>query len=103
MIVQTPSGHIVIARDGSAFATSPMVANDIANALFTLVEAMSKDLSALTGLTPEEIIEDYYDECELDLMNAAYNAVLRREGLGKSIPKTRTRIIIEDKLKQEEK
>ena len=101
MIVQTPHGHIVTARDGSAFATSPMVANDIANALFALVEAMSKDLAKLTGLKPEEIIEDYYDECELDTMNAAFNAVLRREGLGKSIPKTRTRIILEDKLKEE--
>ena len=101
-MIATPHGHAIIMSDGSAMVTSPMVANDIANTLCALVEAMSKDLASLTDLKPEEIIEDYYEELELDTLHAAFNAVLRKQGLGKSILPTRTRIIINEKLQNQE-
>ena len=95
--IATPNGHIVFMGDGTAFATSPNVANDVICMLSTLVDAMSKDLSKFTGLTPEEVMRDFYDECEIDPMNAAYNTVLRNHG--HEPPKTLTRTIIESKLK----
>lgn len=99
--ITTPNGHIVIMDNGTAFATSPNVANDVVCMLSTLVDAMSKDLAKFTGLTPEEIMRDFYDECEVDSVNAAYNAVLRKHG--HQPPKTLTRTIIESKLKEENK
>ena len=103
-IIETPHGHLVIMSDGSAIATSPLVANDIANILVTLLNAAAQDLSKLIGLTPEEIIEDYYEELEIDTVHAAFNAVLRKQGLENAIYPTRTRVIINEKIKiQEEK
>lgn len=98
-VISTPSGHIVTMADGSAFVTSPNVANDIVNALSTIVEAMSNDLARFTGLSPEDIIHDYYEECEIDSMTAAFNAVNRRRGIEPL--KTPTRIVIESKLQEE--
>lgn len=99
-VTSTPSGHIVTMSDGSAFVTSPNVSNDIISALSTLVEAMSNDLARFTGLTQEDIIRDYTEECEIDVMTAAFNAVNRRRGIEPF--KTPTRIIIESKLQEEE-
>ena len=55
--------------------TSPNVANDIISTLSTLVEAMSHDLARFTGLTQEDIIRDYTEECEIDVMTAAFNVI----------------------------
>lgn len=98
-VTSTPSGHIVTMSDGSAFVTSPNVANDIISALSTIVNAMANDMSKLTGLSSEDIIRDYYDECECDPMNAAFNAVVRKHG-GEP-PKTLTRTVINSKLEEE--
>ena len=95
-VISTPNGHIATMSDGSAFATSPGVANDIISALSTIVNVMANDMSKLTGLSPEDILRDYYDECECDLMNAAFNAVIRKHG-GEP-PKTLTRTVINSKL-----
>lgn len=100
MITSTPSGHIVTMSDGSAFVTSPNVANDIISALSTIVNAMANDMSKLTGLSSEDILRDYYEECECDPMTAAFNAVNRRRGIEPF--KTPTRIVIESKLTEEE-
>lgn len=97
-VTSTPSGHIVTMSDGSAFVTSPNVANDIVNALSAIVEAMSNDMSKLTGLSQEDILRDYYDECECDPMNAAFNSVIRKHG-GEP-PKTLTRTVINSKLEE---
>lgn len=99
-VTSTPSGHIVTMADGSAFVTSPNVANDIVSALSTIVNAMANDLSKLTGLSSEDILRDYYEECEIDVMTAAFNAVNRRRGIEPF--KTPTRIVIESKLTEEE-
>lgn len=99
-VISTPSGHIVTMSDGSAFVTSPNVANDIISALSTIVEAMSHDLARFTGLNQEDIIRDYTEECEIDVMTAAFNAVNRRRGIEPF--KTPTRIVIESKLTEEE-
>jgi len=99
-IISTPNGHVVTMADGSAFVTSPNVANDIVNALSTIVNAMASDLSELTGIPVDDILRDYYDECECDMMNAAFNAVNRKRGIEPF--KTPTRIIIESKLQQQE-
>lgn len=99
MITSTPNGHIVTMSDGSTFVTSPNVANDIISALSVIVNAMANDLSKLTGLSPEDIIRDYYDECECDLMNAAFNAVIRKNG-GEPM-QTLTRTVINSKLEKE--
>ena len=98
-MIETAHGHVVFMSDGSAIATSPMVADDIVNTLITLINAISKDLSDLTGIPQENLLEDYYEECEIDLMHAAFNAVLRKHG--HEVMKTPTRIIIEEKLKEE--
>lgn len=95
-VIPTTSGHIVTMSDGSAFVTSPNVANDVINVLSTIVNAMANDLSKLTGLSSEDIIRDYYDECECDLMNAAFNAVIRKHG-SEPIP-TLTRTVLNSKL-----
>ena len=98
-VMSTPSGHIVTMGDGTAMVTSPNVANDIVNALSAIVEAMSYDLSRFTGLSQEDILKDYAEECEIDIMTAAFNAVLRKNG---SEPlKTLTRVVIESKLEEE--
>ena len=97
-VISTSNGHIVTMSDGSAFVTSPNVANDIIGALSVIVEAMSYDLSRFTGLTQEDIIRDYTEECEIDVMTAAFNAVNRRRGIEPF--KTPTRIVIESKLKE---
>lgn len=99
-VTSTPNGHIVTMADGSAFVTSPNVANDIVNSLSAIVNAMANDLSKLTGLSPEDILRDYVEECEIDTMTAAFNAVNRRRGIEPF--KTPTRIIIESKLQEEE-
>lgn len=99
-IISTPNGHIVTMADGSAFATSPNVANDVISALSTIVNAMASDLSELTGIPVDDILHDYYEECEIDVMTAAFNAVNRKRGIEPF--KTPTRIIIESKLHQEE-
>ena len=99
-VTSTPSGHIVTMSGGSAFVTSPNVANDIVNALSTIVEAMSCDLARFTGLTQEDILRDYAEECEIDVMTAAFNAVNRKRGIEPF--KTPTRIVIESKLQEEE-
>lgn len=100
-VTSTPSGHIVTMSDGSAFVTSPNVANDIVNSLSAITEAMSNDLARFTGLSPEDILRDYAEECEIDTMTAAFNAVNRRRGIEPF--KTPTRIIIESKLQEENK
>lgn len=99
-VTSTPNGHIVTMSDGSAFVTSPNVSNDIISALSTIVNAMANDMSKLTGLSPEDILHDYYEECEIDVMTAAFNAVNRRRGIEPF--KTPTRIVIESKLTEEE-
>ena len=95
-VTTTPNGHIVTMADGAAFVTSPNVANDIISTLSAIVNAMATDLSKLTGLSSEDILRDYYDECECDLMTAAYNAVIRKHG-SEPIP-TLTRTVINSKL-----
>jgi hypothetical protein len=95
-VTSTPNGHIVTMTDGSAFVTSPNVANDIIGALSTIVNAMANDMSKLTGLSPDDILRDYYDECECDMMNAAFNAVIRKHG--HEPPKTLTRTVLESKM-----
>ena len=100
-VISTPNGHIVTMSDGSAFITSPNVANDVINVLSTIVNAMATDLSKLTGLSSEDILRDYYDECECDLMNVAYNAVIRKHG--SEPPKTLTRTILDSKLEEHKK
>lgn len=97
-VTSTPNGHIVTMVDGSAFATSPNVVNDIVSILSTIVNAMAEDLSKLTGLSSEDVLRDYYDECECDLMNAAFNAVNRKHG-SEPIP-TLTRTILNAKLEE---
>jgi hypothetical protein len=92
----TPNGHIVTMADGSAFVTSPNVTNDIISTLSTIVNAMASDLSQLTGIPTEDILRDYYDECECDMMNAAFNAVIRKHG--HEPPKTLTRTVLESKM-----
>jgi hypothetical protein len=84
--------------DGSAFVTSPNVANDVISMLSTITNAMANDLSKLTGLSSEDILRDYYDECECDIVNAAYNAVIRKHG-SEPIP-TLTRTVINSKLEE---
>jgi hypothetical protein len=98
-VTSTPNGHIVTMADGSAFVTSPNVTNDIISTLSTIVNAMANDMSKLTGLSPEDILRDYYDECECDPMNAAFNTVIRKHG-GEP-PKTLTRTVLESKLEEE--
>ena len=95
-ITSTPNGHIVQMSDGSAFVTSPNVANDVISTLSTIVNAMASDLSELTGIPAEDIVRDYFDECECDMVNAAFNAVIRKHG-GEP-PKTLTRTILESKM-----
>lgn len=95
-VISTPNGHIVTMSDGSAFVTSPNVANDVISMLSTIANAMANDLSKLTGLSSEDILRDYYDECECDPMNAAFNAVVRKHG-SEPIP-TLTRTVINSKL-----
>lgn len=99
-IISTPNGHIVQMSDGSAFATSPNVANDVISALSTIVNAMASDLSELTGISVDDILRDYYEECECDTMTAAFNAVNRKRGIEPF--KTPTRIVIEYKLQHPE-
>lgn len=96
--IPTPNGYIVTMSDGSAFVTSPNVANDIVNILSIIVNAMATDLSKLTGLSSEDILRDYYDECECDLMTAAYNAVIRKQGNEPILTLTRT--VINSKLEE---
>lgn len=95
-VISTPNGHIVTMSDGSAFVTSPNVANDVISVMSTIMNAMATDLSKLTGLSSEDILRDYYDECECDIMNAAFNAVIRKHG-SEPIP-TLTRTVINSKL-----
>ena len=95
-VTSTPNGHIVTMADGSAFVTSPNVANDIISTLSTIVNAMASDLSQLTGIPVDDILRDYYDECECDLLNAAFNAVIRKHG--HEPPKTLTRTVLESKM-----
>ena len=95
-VISTPNGHIVTTSDGLSFVTSPNVANDVINVLSTIVNAMANDLSKLTGLSSEDILRDYFDECECDPMNAAFNAVIRKQG--HEPPKTLTRTILDSKL-----
>lgn len=94
-VIATPNGHIVTMSDGSVFATSPNVANDVISMLSTITNAMATDLSKLTGLSSEDILRDYYDECECDVMNAAFNAVIRKHG-SEPIP-TLTRTVLNSK------
>ena len=95
-VIATPNGHIVQMSDGSAFVTSPNVANDIVNTLSTIVNAMASDLSELTGIPAEDIVRDYFDECECDMMNAAFNAVIRKHS--SEPPKTLTRTVLDSKM-----
>ena len=97
-VISTTSGHIVTMSDGSAFVTSPNVANDVISVMSTIMNAMATDLSKLTGLSSEDILRDYYDECECDPRNAAYNAVIRKHG--SEPPKTLTRTVIDSKLEE---
>ena len=97
-VISTPNGHIVTMSDRSAFVTSPNVANDVISVMSTIMNAMATDLSKLTGLSSEDILRDYYDECECDLMTAAYNAVIRKHG-SEPIP-TLTRTVINAKLEE---
>lgn len=97
-VISTSNGHLVTMSDESTFATSPNVANDVVSILSTIVNAMATDLSKLTGLSSEDILRDYYDECECDLMTAAYNAVIRKHG-SEPLP-TLTRTVINAKLEE---
>lgn len=101
-VFETPHGHVVLMPDGSAMCTSPAVANDMANISATLLTAMTQDMAKLIGLTTEEIIQDYYEELEIDMVHAAINAVLRKQGHESSIFPTRTRVIINEKIKMQE-
>lgn len=98
-VLSTPNGHIVTMSDGSTFVTSPNVAKDIISVLLTIVNAMATDLSKLTGLPSEDILRDYYDECECDIVNAAINAVIRKHD-SEPIP-TLTRTVVNSKLEED--
>lgn len=61
--------------------------------LIRLAKAMATDMSKLIGLPAEDILSDYADELEFDVSHAAFNSLLREEGL--EILPTETRILIE--------
>ena len=96
-VISSGYGHII--SDGYTLTfTSTNAASNAIISLSKLVEAMSKDLSKLTNIPAEDIIRDFSEECELDTMTAAYNAVLRKRGL--QIFKTPTRIILDEMIKE---
>ena len=61
--------------------------------LIRLTQAMATDMSKLIGLSAEDILSDYVDELELDVFHAAFNSLLREDGV--EILPTETRILIE--------
>ena len=91
-------GHIVT-DGGSITFTSADAANGLIEILATLVESMAKDISDITGIPIENVINDYKKENELDLMTAAFNAVLRRKGY--KIEQTPTRCVINRIIKEQ--
>ena len=96
-VIGSGYGHII--SDGSTLTfTSTDAASNTITSLCRLVESMSKDLSKLTNIPAEDIISDYSEECELDIMTAAYNAVLRKRGI--QIFKTPTRIVLDEMIKE---
>lgn len=91
-------GHI-ITDGGSTTFTSVEAANGLIEILTALVESMTKDISDITGIPIEDVINDYKEENELDLMTAAFNAVLRRKGC--KIEQTHTRCVINCIIKEQ--
>ena len=99
-VIQSGYGHII--SDGNTLTfTSIDASSNLITSLCRLVESMSKDLSKLINIPAEDIIRDYSEECEIDTMTAAYNAILRKRGI--QIFKTPTRIVLDEIIKESNK
>ena len=96
-VISSGYGHIISDGNTLTFTSTDATSNAICS-LYKLVEAMSKDLSKFTNIPAEDIIRDYSEDCELDIMTASFNAVLRKRGL--QIIKTPTRIILDEMIKE---
>lgn len=78
--------------DSIIYTNSHAMAADITK-LIKLTTAMATDISDLIGIPVEVVLSDYADELELDVSHAAFNSLLREDGI--EILPTETRILIE--------
>lgn len=72
-------GHTLWDGDVLTF-TNYEAAEGYTEILTSLVSSMAKDISEITNIPIDKVIRDYVEENELDIMNASFNAVLRKKG-----------------------
>lgn len=104
-VIPSRCGHIIADTEKQQLLfTSTDAAVGGIETLIILCEALISDMSKILQIPVEQIIEDYYNDKECDIMTAAYNAVVRKyypnalEKLPKSITQQSIDVVLE-KLK----
>lgn len=78
--VESGYGHIVIDYEReSMIATSPQAVESLMDTAFKILNAMTKDLSELTGIPENQIIEDYIQDCKCNLMNESIEVAVKKQ------------------------
>ena len=73
-------GHIIIDYErGSMIATSPQAVESFMDVTLKILNAMTKDLSELTSIPEEQIIQDYIQDCKCNLMHESIEAVVKKQ------------------------
>lgn len=77
--VESGYGHIIIDyKRESMIATSPQAVESLTDTAFKILNAMTKDLSELTGIPEEQIIQDYIQDCKCNLMRESIEAAAKK-------------------------
>lgn len=88
-------GHVLVDNNSIIF-TSPDAVGNFMETMSILLESAITDLSEILGLPKELIISDYVKENDLNIMQAAMKAVLKRNGqYNEEFEKTITRHKVE--------
>lgn len=86
----------IIATEKDVIFTSQQAINCTMENLFKLLEVAITDLSKITNIDKESILQDYVSETGIDILEDAFKTVAIRNGVNPDFFKTLTRMKIED-------
>ena len=89
-------GHVI--SDGGKLIFLGEGAEGYVDILLSIVTSLAEDMSKLTGIPIDDIINDYMEENETNPITAAFNAVLHKRG--HEIMPTYTRCIINKMIEE---
>ena len=86
----------IIATEKDVIFTSQQAINCTMENLLKLLEVAITDLSKITNIDKQSIIQDYISETGIDILEDSFKAVAIKNGVNPDFFKTLTRMKIED-------